>query len=1029
MTNDYKLKLRFSKWYSAIFMAFLVFGPYRGFAENQAVIFQAKITGKVSTSDGLSLPGATVTIKGSKQSAVTDYSGSYSITVNDSKAVLVFSFIGFKTQEIMVGNKSVINVILENDSQKLDDIVVVAYGTQKKKNLTGAVSSVKLSDIRDVPASNTASLLQGRMSGVTVSSFSAQPGSNDPQIRIRGIGSFNAGQEPLIIVDGVQSQLNQVPVNDIESISVLKDAASAAIYGVRAANGVIVINTKRGKTGKPTVTLRSNIALSTPTFGPDYLASYDWAKIKNEWAVAEGGNPVYTDAQIQIMKDGSDPDHFANTDWWDQATQTGVLMTSSAQLTGGSENTRYMISGEYQDQTGIVINTSSLRKAIRSNLDIDVSKKFKVGLNVYAFKKTIDQPALYSASNTWDFDRSLLYQVRRGTIPTIPVKYSNGEYGTVDGVHPNPNFIAVNPVWGANTGLNETKQYYTEGKLFASYEFIPGLKWTSSMAQIHSEDTNTYFIPTYERYDSTGAVVALNINNSLSNSNSVWERYVFENLLNYDKTFGNHQFNFLLGQTMQKERNDYMYAYIQNFPNNAITELDAGTANPQVQGNANEVGLLSYFGRMNYVFNDKYLFEANLRYDGSSRMPSSERYGLFPSFSGGWVISNENFLKDKSALSLLKLRGSWGQLGNQEIGNYTYQQTFSTGHDYILGGNIAGGLAISNLANSGITWETTTITDFGIDANFFGNKLQFTADYFNKTSSDVLLRLPIPGSLGVNNGPYQNAAEVSNIGWELSAKYQGTAGDFTYFASANFSQIKNNIEDIAGLENWISNGSINVVGQPIGAYYGFVSEGLYKEDELAKAPTQFGAPLRAGDIKYKDISGPNGTPDGVVSAEYDRTIIGNPFPKFTYGFNLGGGYKGFDINAFFQGVSGIERYNWFNTENIGNFTSSILDHWTTDNTDASYPRFGNGGNNYVLSSYWLKDASYLRMKNLEIGYSFPASVLSKMGLASLRIYTVGTNLVTWTSVKEFDPERDPGDQRNASYPNAKGYSFGVNVSF
>jgi TonB-linked SusC/RagA family outer membrane protein len=588
--------------------------------------------------------------------------------------------------------------------------------------------------------------------------------------------------------------------------------------------------------------------------------------------------------------------------------------------------------------------------------------------------------------------------------------------------------IARNPVWVANTGFNETEENRLEGKLFASYEIIPDLVFTSSVSAINTSAINSTFVPTYKQFDAAGTVVAQNINNRLSNTNTTFKRHLLENLLTYNKTLGNNIFNVLLGHTAQYERNDYMFASRQNFPNNNIHELDAGSQNPQVGGNGYEVALQSFFGRVNYSFDDRYLLEANLRYDGSSRMPKSERYGLFPSVSAGWVMSNEQFLSDNSIVSFLKVRGSWGNLGNQEIGNYAYTQNFAVGQNYVIGDVIQGGVSINDLANGNITWETTTITDFGVDVNFLNNRLQVTADYFNKKSSDILIRLPVPGTLGVNNGPYQNAAEVDNKGWELNVSYRDKIGPVGYTVGGNLSSVKNEIVDIAGLENWISGNTINLVGEAIGAYYGYVSEGYYTEAELADAPTQFGT-LRAGDIKYKDISGPEGVPDGVISADYDRKVVGTPFPKLTYAFNVGADWRGFDVSLFFQGISGIERFFWYNTENVGQFTSSILDHWTPENTNAAYPRFGNNGNNFVMSDFWLRDASYLRLKNIQVGYTFPAAITSKLSMQNLRVYFTGTNLVTFTDVTEFDPERPTGDDRSRAYPGLKSYSFGVNLTF
>ena len=507
-----------------------------------------------------------------------------------------------------------------------------------------------------------------------------------------------------------------------------------------------------------------------------------------------------------------------------------------------------------------------------------------------------------------------------------------------------------------------------------------------------------------------------------------------DNLLTYNLSASNHNLDLLLGQSAQMYRIDYFEGYVEDFPNNNIRELSGGINNKDVAGNASELALDSYFGRLNYNFDYKYLFEFNYRYDGTSRFHSDQRWGGFPSFSVGWVASNENFLQNLGPISFFKLRGSWGQLGNQNIGNnyYPYAQNISTSQNYLWGDIIAPGVAVTSLANPNLTWETTTITDIGIDFNLLNNKLQVVADWFNKTSTDILIRLPIPATMGNVAAPFQNVGEVKNTGWELDVKYQDQFGEVGVFAGFNLSQVKNEVVDYGGIEFTISNNAITTEGEAIGSYYAYIAEGYYQtQEELDNAPQQFGRPLRLGDVKYKDISGPDGEPDGIISADYDRTIIGTPFPDMFYSFNMGGSYKGFDIYAFFQGIQGIERYHWINTEATGQgtFTKTALDYWTENNRDAETPRWGNLQNNTEFSSFWLKDASYLRLKNLEIGYSLPANLLNSVKLNKARIYLSGINLLTFTKLKDYDPEKLSNDNRNRDYPKAKVYSIGINLTF
>ena len=736
---------------------------------------------------------------------------------------------------------------------------------------------------------------------------------------------------------------------------------------------------------------------------------------------------------IQAMKDGSDPDHYANTDWWDVAFRTAPMQTHYASVNGGNENTRYLVSTEYLDQDGVLKGTSARRFSLRGNLDADVTDKLKVGLNLYGYKRRYNETAVWPTTSSGD--NSLIYSIRRFTQPTVPVRYSNGEYGFVDGMYPAEG-ITRNPLFAANTGKNFTDQYRVESRLFGDYEILNNLHIKSSLAYTNLNTASSKFEPTYKQTFPNGDIVNENINNNLNNTSAIWQKTELENLITYDKMFDNHSFNFLVGHSAQYIRNDYDRAYIEGFANNEIHEIDGGVSNMQVNGNAYEIALQSFFGRINYSYLDKYLFEVNVRRDGSSRMPKDSRYGTFPSFSAGWVLSEEGFMPATDVISFFKLRGSWGQLGNQEIGNqgnlsiwaYPYVQNLSTGQDYLIDGKIKGGVAVNNLANPDLHWETTTISDIGFDLHLFEDKLQLVADYFDKTSSDVLIALPISSLVGVSGQPYQNLAKVQNRGWEFDVRYQNHIGELNYFTGVNLSHVQNEIKDIAELDNWISGNTINKVGDPIGAYYGYVSEGYFEsDDEIANHAEQWGD-LAPGDIKYKDISGPNGEPDGVINPEYDRTIIGNPFPKYQYSLNLGGSLKGFDLNMFFQGISNIERFNWVNTENHGQFTGSILDYWREDNKDAQYPRFGNTPNNNQISSFWLRDASYLRLKNLEIGYSLPESLLERVAIQKARIFFSGFNLLTFTELEEFDPEKLTNDVRNRRYPGTKVYSFGINLN-
>ncbi len=997
---------------------------------------QTNVSGKVVDVNGQPLPGVSIVIKGTTRGTITDFDGNFQLSDVQDDATLVLSFVGMRSQEIAIAGKTNFNIVMEEDAIGVDEVVVVGYGTVKKANLTGAVASVDFTDLETRPAANTATLLQGQMSGVTVSSFRNQPGADNPEIRIRGIGTLNSGSNPLIIVDGVETDLSQIPASDIESVSVLKDAASAAIYGVRAANGVILVTTKRGKeTTKPTLNFRQSFAWQQALVKPDLVNSWEWAEIMNLDLTEQGQDALYTDADIQAMKDGSQPDLWANTNWFDEIFRTAPMNTTYLSVSGSKEDVRYMASVEYLDQKGIMLGTALKRYNFRSNIDIDISDKIKVGMNLSGNKRDVTETL--SDASYGDDESTINYVIRRFARPTVPLKYSNGEWGKVDGKYYEPGStvgVSRNVVELAHRGQNIREIYNFQGKIFGEVEILENLKYRPSFSYVYSSSLRSKFWPTSKDYDYEGNVINESIINRLRNNNTTWKRYQVDNLLTYNLSVGKHNIDLLLGQSAQMFRTDYFQAEVEKFANNNIYELDAGNENKEVWGNADELALDSYFGRINYNYDDRYLVEFNYRYDGTSRFHSDKRWGGFPSFSVGWVASNESFLENTGPLSFLKVRGSWGQLGNQNIGNnyYPYTQTITTGENYLWGDGIAPGVAVTSLANPNLTWETTTITDIGIDLNMFNNKLQLVADWFEKTSTDILIRLPIPSTMGNVDAPFQNVGEVKNTGWEVDVKYQDSFGEVNVFGGFNLSHIKNEVVDYGGIDFTISNNTITTEGEAIGSYYAYIAEGYYQtQEELDNAPQQFGRALRLGDVKYKDISGPDGVPDGRISADYDRTILGTPFPDIQYSFNLGASYKGFDIYAFFQGIQGIERYHWINTEanGQGSFTKIALDYWTADNPNAETPRWGNLGNNTAYSSFWLKDASYLRLKNLEIGYSLPAGFLNKLQINKARIYLSGINLLTFTKLDDYDPEKVTNDDRNSDYPKAKVYSVGINLTF
>jgi len=964
------------------------------------------------------LQGVSVAVKGTSQGTITDMDGKYTITAPNANSVLIFSFVGFESQELPVGAQTIMNISLKENVAALDEVVVVAYGVQKKANLTGAVSSMRIDDIKNIPVSNTASLLQGRMSGVTVSSFSAQPGKDDDvEIRIRGIGTFG-NNNPLILIDGVEGALSSVAPHDIESISVLKDAASAAIYGVRAANGVILVTTKRG-TGENKISYSGLYGVQSATVLPKFLDSWQWATLKNEENNALGGiYPAYnyTDGMIKAMNNGSDPDHFANTNWMNEVFRSAAIQNHHLSMSGGGQNSNYLASIGYINQEGIMKGTNTNRLNFRLNAESKYLNKITLGINTAGSYQKVTEPI----GGVWN----IFAKIVDATKPTVPVKYNNGEWGQYDG-NPAITDYQSNPVEMTTYSSNEYI-YKFDGKFFLDIEPVTNLHFKSSFAYQYTQDNASSFEPTYYHYQADGTFITSGITTQ-NESAALYGQWINENILTYNFKLENaHAFTFLFGQSAQYNGNKYSNATGQNFLNENAHVM-SNAQNTSATGYEEEATLRSFFGRINYAFKNRYLLEANLRRDESSRIPKKNRAGYFPSVSAGWNIAEESFMQNQNVVNLLKLRASWGQLGNQDIGYYPYAQTYTVGVvgiNYVWGDTKISGAALAKAANPNIKWETTTTTNVGLDAVFLKNKINLTADFFNKISSNILLQLPISALYGVDEPPFVNAAEVKNTGWELNLGYNDHWNDFSYGVNFNLSHVKNEIVNVNGRTDWIDGWTINLAGNPIGAYYGYVANGLYtSQQQIDGTPVGIGSP-HIGDIRYLDINGP----DGKIS-DADRTVIGNPFPKITYGLNLTAGYKRFDLAAFFQGIGQVDRVVMDYPTVGGGITERMWNRYQeTFNPKGTYPALGNVSYNSLPSSFWIQDASYMRLKNLEFGYSFAPSVISKARIQALRIFISAQNMFTFSGIKNYDPEKSATDARNWTYPNAKTYSVGLNIN-
>lgn len=983
------------------------------------------VTGKVYDAAGEPIIGASVVIQGTTQGTITDIDGAFQLKVQPSQT-LVVSFLGYKDVILPVGNKNDFKVTLEEDSKKLDEVVVVGYATQKKVNLTGSVASVSSKDIQDIPVANTATLLQGRLPGLVLTQNGAQAGNDNPEIRIRGIGTFG-NNNPMVLIDGVEgslSQISEIPSADIDNISVLKDAASAAIYGVRAANGVILITTKRGQaSSRVKVSYSGSYTLQTPGIVPDYVDSYNWALMRNEV------NPdTFSPEALQKLKDGSDPDHYANTNWLDVVLRNASMHQHHLSVSGGSENTHFMTSVAYSNQEGIMMKTGVERFSFRSNLDTRY-KRFTFGLNLSGNKNNVTAPAVAPSG-----EGGIMRFVSWFTRPTVPVMYSNGHYGYVDGSSMSAEMVK-NPVELMSLGHRSNEYWRFNGKAFAGIELWDGLKFQTSLAYAFDLNaTKSYTPKSPARYDADGNIVKAagetNKEEDYWYRNATWTN---ENLLTYNKQFNKHNINVLLGHSVIGSRFYKTTASIQGFPTENIYELKGGTINPGATGESEEYKLQSFFGRVNYSYDDRYLFEFNIRHDGSSRMPKANRYATFPSLSAGWVFSNEGFMKDYRNFSLGKLRLSWGKLGNQEIGNYAYAATLGASGNYFFdqSKDKQAGMVQTSVPNENIKWETTRSVNVALDLGFFNNRIQTTFEWFDKKTSDILMQLAMPGIfLGSLSAPYQNVGAVRNRGWEWTVNYSDSKGDWAWNVGFNLSHVKNEILEMGELEEKIDGNTINRIGNPIGAYFGYKAIGIYRtEADLQRTNSkgevikQNGVAPKLGDIMYADLDD-----NGNITPE-DRDIIGNPFPKYSYSFNLGASWKNFDLSTFWQGVGGIYRYSWETSTDIrGNLTNRWVNRYSADNINAPMPALGNTMND-SYSSFWLEKSNYLRLKNLEFGYTFRQTELAKVGISSIRVYFAGSNLLTFTPLKNWDPEKSSGDTRNDVHPNMRTYSFGLNIQF
>lgn len=958
--------------------------------------------------NGETIIGATIKEKGTDNGTITDPDGNFVLNVSSMQGTLIFSYIGYKTKEVAISGQKKLKVTLEENSRELDEVVVVGYGTQKKVNLTGAVSSVDIKELESRPVVNVVEALQGTTPGLTIQQSNSQPGSR-PSINIRGVNTLN-NNDPMVIIDGIQGDIQNVNMNDIENISVLKDAASAAIYGSRASNGVILITTRKGSKGTAKVSYDFTYAIQTPTFMPDIVDSWVYAELRNEALINSGRSIQFSPEQIKNFRTNG-----PNSNWMKELYKSGSpQQTHNLSITGGSDKTTYLVSLAYTDQESMFEgpNYGLERYNFRVNLDTQVSERFKLGVRAAYTRNAVKDHAYWTQ---W-----LIEQATR--MPSIyPVKDENGNYNYPGGN--NTNALARLEQGGARKSWNDD----LSAIINAEFKITDGLKLSGMAgAQLY-----------YNRLKENRKAIpgSGDQENRMMNSSQRIQNITANLILSYDKKWGDHSFNAMGGYSYEGGTDNRFETF--RIVNESNYDIMGGlqTANTGNQEWQSEWSIYSAFFRLNYNFKEKYLLEFNLRDDVSSKFRKGNRSAWFPSFSAAWRVSEESFYPErlKNIMPSAKIRGSWGLVGNNRIDDYKYQATVQITQGYNFGNNIVP-VAAFDAVNPDLTWETTRMFNIGADLSFLNNALTFSAEYYINDTYDILITIPVPGLYG-GGAPIQNAGKVRNKGWELSARYNLKTGKINHSFSGSLSDSKNKVTDLKGTY-WTDGYDVTTIvkeGYPVGSYYAYRSDGFFQnQHEVARGPHLDGITPKPGDIRYLDKNG-----DGVIKEDDDRFILGNKFPRFLYGFNYDAEWKGFDFSMFWQGVG--QRQVWlrgesveaFHNNNEGPVFNFHIDRWTPNNPDASYPRLTVGtesANNVAKSDFWIENAAYLRLKNVQLGYTLPGKLTRKLSISRLRFYTSIQNALTFCDMKGgWDPETSDGGGR--IYPVNRTYSLGLNLNF
>jgi TonB-dependent starch-binding outer membrane protein SusC len=1001
---------------------------------------QSMLRGTVKSTTGEALIGASILIKGTTQGTVADIDGNFQIEVDEAarSSSLIISFIGYVSQELPIGDRTEFNVVLAEDLTQLKEIVITGYTAQSKEKITGAITSVGEELITKLPVPSIDQALQGRAPGVVVSQNTGAPGEG-VSVRVRGVGSLFSGNNPLYIVDGVPTQdMTGISTQDIENISVLKDASAAAVYGARATNGVVVVTTKKGRTAQPQVQISSLVGIQQPSRLINMTNTDEYVSIYNESANNDNAtktNPIFFRKLITDDIHATLPD----VDYIDAIMTDALLQSHSLSFSGGDEKTQYFMSANYFDQEGIIEGSDFNRVSGRMNISSQLKDWLRTGVNLNIARSTtnlIGSSGDGAGGNGGSVIRYAFFRT-----PAIPVYDENGNYTDKperfdlfgDGYSP-VGMLAYNN--------NEKINNQVFGKLFLELTPFEGFTFTSNFGL----DLNNLNQRRFDR--NWGTDNRINNPNQLSVWSNRYQTFTFSNFATYEWQTGDHNFNFLLGTEAIQVRNYGFYTSEKEFadqdPNLVYLGNGLGLTDSEEVKEGNS--LLSFFGKIDYDWKEKYVASVTARRDGSSRFGPENRWGTFYAGSLGWRVDLEDFLMNSKVIDKLLLRVGYGSIGNQEIRNYAYTDAIRPNYNYPFDDFRGTGYAVAALGNTRIKWETSNQLNAGVDIAMLNGSLALSLDYFNKITDDLLIRQPLPSSAGSASPPWVNNGKILNEGFEIIATYTNAIRDFNYSISVNGATLHNEVLEVSPAVPGGAVGSDNLTltekGHPIGSFYIYQMEGIFQDDGQIFTHAIQGKNVEPGDIMFKDQNG-----DGVIDGN-DRAHSGSPIPKVTAGLNIALGYKNFDLSLFFQGAYGYEIFSVLNRDIEGfyrpfNVTQRYYDnHWTGPGTSNEFPRasWDASGNNTKFSTRFLEDGSYTRLKNVQLGYNLPGSVIDRLHLASLRIYVSATNLVTWTEYSGMDPEMTTSDNAKAegdraagmdwgTYPSAKSYNVGVNLTF